>query len=356
MDLERIIELKDDESKRVILGCSDNVGAYAGQSNYKYQYWIRDFFHSQEAVIEAAGSNAARRTIHTFLLRRKPDGTYPVVVRPPKAFLSAIRYPRISYPMHPVFLKSDHPWTNDSEIAMLLSIYEYAGMTGDHSFIDANKGATDKTLETIRGKLNRNGLVMGRGWMDAMFCRRIKPGLSNNILLLKLYKAVGLADEARMLENKINEKFWNGDLGFYSELEGGAHFDTLGNSLALMEMNVDNSRKESIVRAFDKASTKFGMLNVFPHYEKSECGQKAGFYQNGTVWPFGNGYYVLAMLGIGRNDKALEGFARMNRLSGFYEWYDPNTGYGKGCRGLLMSASLWRRAYRALKNSGDIQS
>jgi len=74
--------------------------------------------------------------------------------------------------------------------------------------------------------------------------------------------------------------------------------------------------------------------------------------QHGVIWPFINGFMILAAIKAGLNDLAKTQFAKWNQTNGFFEWYDPITGQGYGSKEQLWSAALYLRTAEAISQIG----
>ena len=129
--------------------------------------------------------------------------------------------------------------------------------------------------------------------------------------------------------------------------------DVLGHALAILNDVIPESKINSVTKNLEKASTKYGYVNVLPCYPKSACGMWSlipnNLYQNGGIWGLVQGHMVLALQHLDMTERAADQFWTMTKWDGFREWYHPKTGQPKGSRNQLWTAALWLKCYTALK-------
>jgi GH15 family glucan-1,4-alpha-glucosidase len=159
---------------------------------------------------------------------------------------------------------------------------------------------------------------------------------------------LGDAGWAERLRRKIDSEFWSDALGYYVDYRGAETFDTLGNSLAIFFGLVSDSRIESILKGLNGTLCNYGYRNLWPPYTKSSCGRTPGTYQNGGVWPFVQGYAVLALKKAHQLGPAHDEVRRMSKFAGFNEWYEPSSGLPRGSRSQLWSAAMFLEAVHGL--------
>jgi glycogen debranching enzyme len=344
------------EAKEVIKKCAGKKGFYAGD-DYK-QYWARDFVYSLDTILKLGFANLAKSHFIQLFKKQKSTGEIPTLVHNKEdmlnfkghisLFLDTLRYRGIKslHPSNLAYLGKYHRWTADSGILVIVGLKKYEQCTKDFRFLKENEEKIRKLIEFIEGLIDSKfGFIRGSGWADAMVNYNDKFSLCTQVLLYKMYKILKEKKKAKILKNNINSKFWNENLGYYSDHLEGNRFDTLGNALAIIEDIVPNKRIGLLVEKFNIVSTNFGYRNLYPPYKMKECSQKPHVFQNSTIWPFIHAHGVIALVKKGFLEEAKREFMKMTKLKGFNEWYDPFTGKPDGSKNQLWSAALYIEAY-----------
>ncbi len=174
---------------------------------------------------------------------------------------------------------------------------------------------------------------------------------SNQVLLYKMYQLIENNKKAEEIKENINYFFWNEKLGHYIDYINGGEdrIDVLGHSLALLYDIPTEKYIEKIIKSIEKALTIFGYRNIWPPYEKEICNQKPNTYQNSAIWPFVQGFIIMALKKIGLKEEAKKEFVKFTNLKGFNEWYSPIDGRPLGSTYQLWSAASYIQAYETLK-------
>ncbi len=189
-------------------------------------------------------------------------------------------------------------------------------------------------------------------WQDA-FPHRYGHTINTQALYYKVLEMIGKKREAEELRKKVNEdkddRLWKGN--FYLPWrwknhnkyhERGEWFDSLGNLLAIIFELADGERGMKILNFIEKEKINlpYPIKAIYPpikkgskdwqdYFEDCEAG-KMFHYLNGGVWTFIGGFYVLALIKLGRlrgAEKELERLAFANlQKPVFSEWLHGKTG------------------------------
>jgi hypothetical protein len=220
-------------------------------------------------------------------------------------------------------------------------------------------------------------------------------GIYVNTLLYAALKLWGRKDRAERLRLEMNRAVITRGTMLPKEQEGlslpdnpyfalwsykvhsSDRFDLLGNSLAVLTGVAERSRAESLldwVEETCEAMRVRGLLalnlppNLFPFilkedpdwHDRYETYNRPGEYHNGGVWPFVCGFYIAALVALGRFDAAenrLEFLTDLVRLStrpslkfGFNEWISATSGTPKGEDWQTWSAAMYLYAADCVRN------
>jgi glycogen debranching enzyme len=189
-------------------------------------------------------------------------------------------------------------------------------------------------------------------WQDA-FPHRYGHTINTQALWFKVLKLIGNYKEANRVKevcnNSKDDGLWNGNYyipwrwkNHNKYLERGEWFDSLGNLLAIVFELADKRKSLKIldyikkkgidrpypIKAIDPPIRK-GSRDWQDYFEDAEA-RTPYHYSNGGIWTFIGGFYVLALLKVGRKDEARKQLSRLaeaNLLSpGFAEWLDGKSG------------------------------
>jgi hypothetical protein len=149
-----------------------------------------------------------------------------------------------------------------------------------------------------------------------------------------------LSNEADILKEKIRERFWQEDKGYYAYLEDEHHelveqMEGLGEALVLLSENFEESghRIRSILDHTHR--TEIGIPCLWPRFQHGGDLNKTNIhdddhisqrYHNGRIWPFVSGYFAIAAAQKGRADIFAQELVRLMDLSEqqntFAEFYE----------------------------------
>jgi glycogen debranching enzyme len=357
-------KLKIQEAKKVIESCIGKNGVWAGANRYRYQCWTRDFIVSLPTLLDLGFSEISRKHFVNIFKRQNKNGEIPVLFADNfikllfKKIFDAIRKRRISFVLKRMIwpgLSKLSPGTRDVDALCILGLMEYAETTSDKKLLERYRKQIDLALSYIDNNLiDQDGLLVGADWRDMLEDElKDKTLLSNNAILYELYKKIGRQNKAEALKEQINKKFWNGS--YYIDHPKTNDFDTYGQSLAILFDIVPRDRYGSIVKKYKDVSMPFGFRinDIFPKPTTEEERRvveriKSTTNQFNVVWPYINAFAILALRKIGEFDLANKQWESWNKLDGFCEWYDPETGQGFGDTKQLWSAALYLRVAKAL--------
>lgn len=299
-----------DDALSVVAGCVGSEGFYASTDTYAHQYWTRDLSFCVETLLALGYANEVRRHLVNLWKRSLP--VYFMDHRWSWARTNARRAPELLNPRawlgipHALFSTVDSPW----HARLATRIFEET--TGKRI-----PGAKRIVIpETLRGG----------DWRDLAYELHGEYLLSNQCLLHRL-RGPGHTEACRKMVWPVNDS-----LGI----------DPLGSALSVLWDTCDP--RPGILERFHAVLAPQGIRcsTVTRRPVLASCNQY------GTIWPFVAYYVILALRKLGENALAEQEFAKLDRLDGFHEWYDPITSAPGGSRGQLWSACLYLRAARAV--------
>lgn len=328
--------------------CVGRLGFYASSDRYKYEYWTRDLFYSLKPLIRLGLGGKAKQHLLEIWREQRKDGSLPRYFLDrrykwaPRKFYMELRgrkFLRTIRVRDTVETRYRH-WTVDSTILAVLATYEFSRMTEDRELLAKLEKKINLAMKNIRSALV-DGLVRGGDWRDSLPELGFKFLLSNNVMLYSLYSAAGKEKEAARLKRAVNTAFWKGR--GYIDFIGGRNIDPLGLSFAVLSGVVSRSRYGPVSRQLMSSSSRYGILSnvdVDSVWDLKMI-NLASCNHIHSVWPFVSYYAVLALNMMGKFREAKEEAEKVERLHGFYEWYDPNTGGHHGSRDQLWNAAMY---------------
>jgi len=352
------------EAYRIVEDCIGKNGVWAGANRYKYQCWTRDFAIAVPTLLDLGYASIVKKHLVNVFRNQNESGEIPVLFADGfirlflRKGLDAIKKGRMSFVFKRMIwpgLSKLSPGTRDVEALCVLAALNYSEFSSDKDFLNFYKANIENAVGYIEKKLlSEDGLSRGADWRDMLEEQlKDKTLLSNNAILYEVYRKLRRSDKAEAIKNKINELFWSGF--YYKDYPETKDFDAYGQSLAILFNIVPKERYITIFKKYEEVSMPFGFRinDIFPKpttSEEKKSIQKiiATANQFGVVWPYINAFVILALIKMGRKNVALEHWERWNKLKGFYEWYDPETGTGYGDPEQLWSACLYIKVYNIL--------
>ena len=257
--------------------------------------------------------------------------------------------------------------------------------------------------------VDQSGLISmqeAADWQD-LFCTRGK-GLYLNCLYAMALRAVGHHDQSDAVAHRINDTLWycgDGDMlrhlagtfstenvqlydslgrkrwlpvkkylrseQYYLPYVGfravGEWFDSLGNLLAILSGVANRERAEIILDLIERHGLAEAPIRAIgPPIQPGDSDWRDYYstlnaphrYHNGGVWPFIGGFYVAALVKMGKMEKAQQAFARLtelNRAGEFNEWHHGETLEPLGVKAQAWSAGMYLFAAECLKE-GSVPS
>ena len=347
----------------VMIDCIGRHGLWASPHRYRDQCWTRDFAYAGFDYLTSVGEYDLIKGHLTALVDKQAgDGRTPILFLDDKwRFLarkawSSLKHRRLSFMLRRHFEEGVEwltPWTKDSEMLFALAAGKLYRSRQDKNAVWPFGAYVGQALDYVEKKLlNKDGLMLGADWRDTRLDLGKVCLLSNNCLLAEAYELNGFEQESQELRARITRHFWNGE--YYRDYVGGQArtdrdaFDMFGNALAIL----GGLGGESLVfRAAAQLATPYGYrLNgvTLPTKDAAEAAVMSRTDQHGVIWPFTNGYLILAMLKSGLKNVAKAEFEKWSGLDGFYEWYDPQTGRGMGSPDQMWTAAMYVRVADAL--------
>jgi len=331
---------------QVIGDCKTGHGLYAscGRAGYN-AVWARDSIISligASAAPEAHVKEVFKQSLMTLAQHQSSKGQIPNAVDRWSG-----RKPHIDFA------------TIDSSLWFIIGHHVYRKKYGNKLFKQHRKNIANAMHWLQCQDIGENGLLEQlptTDWQDA-FPHKYGQTINTQALF---YKCLDLQDERKKmkeLQRKVNEdpevRLWN--KGYYLAYrwknhgkykEQGEWFDTLGNLLAIVFGLADETRAKKILSYMDRngINRPFPSRAIHPpitrksihwrdYFDDCEA-REPNHYLNGGIWPFIGGFYVLALVKVGRfakAKKALDRLAVANMSGNFPEWIQPITkeSYGK---------------------------
>ncbi len=341
---------------RIFYKCFGHQGIWADPTRYRNTCWTRDFVMAVlPLLLQRREIDVAKRHLVTLSELQQPNGQIPILfLDNENDWVKMKEAEEIANGKEPFMLgryRAGQLWnltpgTRDSEIMYIIGMYEYAQATNDTEFLDINKERIARALGYIEFNLMQDGLVLGADWRDTMHEElKDKPLLTNNCLLYRAYSLMGETQKAEDLRQRINEvHFRNGSCIDYP---GSERFDPLGASFAVLYGVVKPTSYGRLAELFHSVDTPYGLTIKCRHNPHTL--EEVGIIDRTDgvlVWPFVVGFAILALQKMGYDKFAQEQFAKLLKMDGFREWYDPETGKGYGAQEQLWSAVLFMRVFR----------
>ncbi|MFH1308038.1 MAG: amylo-alpha-1,6-glucosidase [archaeon] len=347
-----------DKSKEVIRVCSTKKGLFASGGIKGYRgVWARD------SMISLIGASLAgdefkeifKKSLVTLEENQSNHGQIPNAVIGRKADYKSI----------------------DSSLWFIIGEYIYRKRYKDNSLFNSHKKAIEKALTWLEyqdmGEDSMLEQLPTSDWQDA-FPHRYGHTINTQALYYEVLNLAGKRRKARKLRKRVNknedDKLWGNEYYYsyrwknhnkYKEI--GDWFDSLGNLLAIIFGVADRKQASKILNYIEKKKINkpYPMKAIYPpinreskHWQDYYIDCAAGnpnSYLNGGIWTFIGGFYVLALVKMGKFREAeqeLKKLAECNLRGNFPEWIHPITkrNYGEL---QAWSAGMYIAAYKSLK-------
>ena len=282
---------------------------------------------------------------------------------------------------------------SDTTPLFLIGLAAYRKTTGESDFLE---DAARKALTWMEYQSPADRVIVAQqptsDWRDEQWCWG--HGLYVNTLVYTYLRLYNQHERARLLWQMINrfDLPWHrkprpahGGLAvphrpYYAmcvyKLYKTERFDLLGNSLAVLSGIASPTRSRALVswvEAECQALRRRRELtvelppNFFPYIQRDdpdwmpryEKYGRPGMYHNGGVWPFICGFYVGALVAVGRQRLAQKKLAVLTDLVrpardanvgfGFNEWFRAQDGTPKGQDWQTWSAAMYLYAARCVE-------
>lgn len=361
---EDILDEALESAKKVIFECSTSNGLFASGGIKGYNaVWARD---SMISMIGASSSNEEKfkkvfeKSIITLAENQGKTGQIPNCVD-----RWSERKPHVDFK------------TIDSSLWFIIGNYLYMRRYGDKSLLKRYRKNIERALFWLQCQANGEAGMLAQlptsDWQDA-FPHRYGYTIHTQALYYFVLNLMERRNEAVKLKQMVNEdkddNLWEGryyysyrwkNHGRYKEI--GDWFDTLGNLLAIIFDLADKNKSEKILSYIknNKINEPYPIRAIYPpitkkskywqdYYLDCEAG-KPNHYLNGGIWGYIGGFYILALIKMGRMKEAeeeLKKLAERNLNGNFPEWTNPLT---KKHSGSLQAweAGMYILAYESLK-------
>lgn len=358
----KITEKCLERSIQIVRNCATSHGLYASCARGGYSaVWSRDSMISMigaSVVDDPIIKDAFKQSLITLAQHQSKRGQIPNAVDK-----WSKRAPHVDFA------------TIDSSLWFVIGHHVYKARYGG-SLFKKYKKSIDKAIFWLDCQdIGENGLLEQlptTDWQDA-FPHKYGNTINTQALYYKVLNLIG-DKSAVKVQRIVNEqkgiKLWYKDFyvayrwknhGKYKEY--GDWFDSLGNLLAIVFGLADDSRAKKILSYIEKEKINkpYPVRAIHPPMTKkskywydyfNDCdARKPNQYLNGGIWPFIGGFYVLALIKLGKFNKAkkeLEKLAKANLDGNFPEWINPITKESFG-KEQAWDAGMYILAYESLR-------
>lgn len=288
--------------------------------------------------------------------------------------------------------------TIDSSLWFIIGHYIYAAAYNDKKIIEQHKKSIAKALIWLKYQDPNEDTLLTQlptmDWQDA-FPHKYGHVINTQALYYEVLKLVGDEKLSKHLKRVVNGKIekylalYDNKLGYYlpwnwknhdGDREQEEWFDSLGNILAILSGLATKKIANNIMKHIKKEGINqpCGCKAIWPPIKKgdkewhsyfSKCDARTPYhYLNGGIWPFIGGFYIAALIKIGKKAEAkkeLEILAEANlqlldvdklpyprSIKGKYdfnEWLHGKTGKPKGEPFQGWTAGTYIYAYECVK-------
>lgn len=373
--MQNILDQAYDISLKALRECYQDQGIIAGKRKFD-DYWARDAFFAILGSLSANDLAITRTTLNLFLNHQNKKGQLPRRIDRTYVGLKYLGLKLKRKEPNPRYTNSLFiAKTLDQNSLFIISLLYYIKKTKDFEYLERNfnkiKAAIDWNFLHYKNDLIHEGLFAN--WEDTV----IKKGntLYTNVLhygaleafidICKLvnYDYKEYEEKAKLLREKINEKFWNGKYYKSTLSKKREIFCAAGNVLSIL-FNVADQKKAVLIEKFVKSNINtVPMPSAHPRHELwrySLFNYMRGSvnYHGGFSWLWLGCLNVIALLKLDMQKDAEELIntlaSKIVEHNNVYEVYHE----GKPVNKLLFksevpfawSAGLFVFAYNRLKN------
>ncbi len=205
-------------------------------------------------------------------------------------------------------------------------------------------------------------------WLDTIPVRG--HGLTTNLLYWLALRADGRDDDAARCLGSLKHEFRVNEQGFLPswvwKVDRADYGDALGTCLAIIARPwPSNDRQAMLTWLEGDCANPAPLRAIMPPLTPSSRDWRQSLvvsasrepfqYQNGGIWPYLGGWYVLALVSQDRladAERMLRILEQINTTSDhpFPEWLDGRTGQARGSYGQAWSAGMYLAAAAAVRN------
>ena len=397
-----------EEAKKILAGCIDAVGMKASLNQAYWQIWARDSmitFLGAGLLPDEKVIVSFRTTLTTLAKYQSELGHIPLYVDPVNLRIG-----------------KDNAGAIDSNLWYIIGHYYYYCLHHDTEFLNKGYSSLEKALLWLRYQdSNDCGLLEmheAADWADllanrynCLYCNvlyyaalklmacmasscgreghnygKLAEDVKEKINLLMWIAWDGNIDSRGKKIKEVHEKYpewhwvyekmaaniWISSyyVPYVAFRDYADRFDTFGNLLSIVLGVADTEKTNSILDYIHKAgiAEPYPIKAIYPPIMPGDKDWREYYQnlnlnypnqcQNGGIWPFLGGFYVVALIKAGRFSEAerqLMKLAEVNRLGGqgreweFNEWCDGLTGRPMRMAGQAWSAGMYIYAYESLK-------
>ncbi|MDP3966032.1 MAG: amylo-alpha-1,6-glucosidase [archaeon] len=312
-------------AKKSLRDCYEKEGILAGRTHYA-SYWARDSLYASWGALNIGDLNIVKKNLENFL-KYERNGQIPLRIG--SSFFGQMFQMIGIKPRFGVQYKEDKGFNEaiDPNLLFLITLQKYSEKSKDFELARKNISKLGKIIKWAK-KWERNGLIHSENyahWQDSL--KKKGAVLYTNVLYYQSLKLTGellgklnvknrLKEKSEKLKERINEKFWSRELGYYldyfNEKKESKVFSSDGNFFSIIFGIANKKQSESIL----KKAKEFGISKDvpshpnYPRYGGLEVhpllhllGLK-DYNDHGICWPWIGGLHSMALTKTGKKEEA----------------------------------------------------
>lgn len=277
--------------------------------------------------------------------------------------------------------------TIDSSLWFIIGAYVYAAAYKDKKILKELKDELGKAFRWVTyqdvSEEHLPAQLPTMDWQDA-FPHKYGHTINTQSLYYATLKFMGMHNEANHVKQLVGGnrrphlRLFDNKRGYFlpwawkdhaGDREEEHWFDSLGNLLAITTGLATSSQAKKILNYIEqqKINRPYPIESIFPsfkprgrlwksYFSKSDAG-RLHHYLNGGIWPFIGGFYIAALVKIGKLEEAqkeLKYLAEANKVGKkikweFNEWLDGKTGKPNGGIYQAWSIGMYIFAFECVK-------
>lgn len=350
--------------------CFEDNGIVASIDHFS-DFWSRDAFYASWGLLEMREFEKVKSNLKLFIQYQKNNGQIP---RRIDRYFVGLNYLGIKIKrkkLKPRYSGAYIYPALDPNILFIIVCHKYIKKTNDIDFLQKNFDEIFKAIEWLQkyegGYFLQEGIFAN--WADVI----VKTGavLYTNVLYAEALKSFSeICDllsnldltesyikKHRLLKEKINEEFWNGNfyIDWIHKNKKYDYFSTDGNVLAMLFEISNQQQNEQIIKNIEKFGLdKIPLKTNYPNYPWWRVALRMyligmpGYQNNFSSWLWLGCIYAVALDKNGAKEKAdciyEKISSKIEEYGTIYEIYKPN--------GLPYRGWFWKSATSFAWSSG----